>query len=120
MRWLGTAAREDPRQLPALLALYTRTGLGSMRRGMDAARRDRIDAGMARVACPVLVLRGPHDRLCPSDWVESLAAGTGQGTSRTLASGAHMVPFTRGRLVAEQLDAFVQGSTGAPPGTTGT
>jgi pimeloyl-ACP methyl ester carboxylesterase len=105
-RWVGTAVHEDPRQVPALLAQYSRTGLGSMRRGLAAAMRDRVDLALARVDCPVLVLRGPHDRICPSDWATALAATARDGAARTLASGAHMVPFTRGRLVAEQLAGF--------------
>jgi pimeloyl-ACP methyl ester carboxylesterase len=104
--WLATAVHEDPRQLPVLVGDYGRTGLESMRRGMEAAREHRTDLDLPLVGCPVLVLRGRHDRICSAGWADTLAAAAPLGTSRTLASGAHMVPLTRGRLVAEQLEAF--------------
>jgi pimeloyl-ACP methyl ester carboxylesterase len=119
-RWLATARREDPRQVPALARQYHRTGLGSMRRAMDAARHDRIDVALRTTTCDVLVLRGPHDRICPASWAGEL---TGGRTSRaghhavTLARGGHMVPLTQGAAVAGQLLAFlsrVDGSS-APP-----
>jgi pimeloyl-ACP methyl ester carboxylesterase len=48
-RWLRTAAWERPGQAPRLVRDYRRTGLIAMGRGMNAARRDRIDRGLAQV-----------------------------------------------------------------------
>ena len=83
------------------------TGPGAMTRAMDAARRDRIDERLLAADRPVLVLRGRHDRICPSAWADALVAGIDHRLVRTLAAGAHMVPLTHGRLVAEQAAAFV-------------
>jgi pimeloyl-ACP methyl ester carboxylesterase len=104
--WSATAVHEDPHQLPVLVRDYARTGLETMRRGMEAAREHRTDLDLSHVDCPVLVLRGRHDRICSAGWADALAAAVRHGTSRTLPSGAHQVPLTRGRLVAEQLEAF--------------
>ena len=105
-RWLRTAAHEDPRQVPRLVAQYRRTGLGSMARGMDAARRDDLPAVLEALrgerGLPVLVLRGRQDRICPQDWAETLAAWC-----VTLAGGAHMVPTTHGDAVALAVDRFM-------------
>ncbi len=93
-RWLATARHERPEQLPSLVRQYRRTTLRSMTRAMDAARRDDIRRTLARVACPVVVIRGVHDRICPADWALRLAPTV------TLPAGGHMVPLTHGDLVA--------------------
>lgn len=120
-RWLATAAHEDPRQVPSLVHQYHRTGLGSMRRAMAAARRDRIDLALRQAGCDVLVLRGPHDRICPASWVDELVRSPtpgGRSTAVTLAGGGHMVPLTRGRLVADQLVGFLRGVGGSAAAVT--
>lgn len=106
-RWLLTAGREDPRQVPVLVRQYARTGLVTMTRAMDAARRDDLAAHLAHVDRPVLVLRGRHDRICPSAFAGALVSGHDRRHTATLPAGAHMVPLTHGRLVAEQAAAFV-------------
>ncbi len=107
-RWLATARHETPRQVPALVRQYRRTGLGAMRRAMDVARRDRIDDTLGRTSARVLVLRGRHDRLCPEDWATDVARCGGAGSRAvTLAAGGHMVPITHGPLAAAEVAAFL-------------
>jgi pimeloyl-ACP methyl ester carboxylesterase len=107
-RWLATARHEDPRQLRRLVVQYRRTGLRSMARAMDAARRDRIDLTLAGAGPRVLVLRGRHDRICPEDWARRLVGGSPPGSAVvTLDRGGHMVPQTHGRLVADRLASFL-------------
>jgi pimeloyl-ACP methyl ester carboxylesterase len=112
-RWLATARHEDPRQVPALARQYRRTRLRSMWRAMDAARQDRIDVAIRSTGGDLLVLRGHHDRICPTDWAAELArlarrtAGSDRSAAVTLPRGGHMVPLTRGRLVAAELMAFL-------------
>ena len=96
-RWLATAAHERPGQVPSLARQYHRTTLATMARAMDAARREHIEETLEAVRCPVVVLRGTNDRICPADWAEWLAPAV------TLPAGAHMVPLTHGTLVAEEL-----------------
>ena len=107
-RWLRTAAHETPRQLPLLVRAYARTGLVSMARGMDAARRHRLDRVLADVACPVLVVRGPHDAICPATWAATLAEAAPRGRSETLASGGHMVPVTDPDALAASVATFLR------------
>lgn len=100
-RWLRTACWERPGQIPYLARTYRRTGLGSMARTMAAARRDDVRQGIGAVRCPVLVVRGRHDRICPDDWARALASIAPAGSrALALARGAHMVPLTHGDLVA--------------------
>jgi pimeloyl-ACP methyl ester carboxylesterase len=120
-RWLATARREDPRQVPVLVRQYHRTSLTSMRRAMDAARHDRIDVALRATHCPVLVLRGPHDRICPVSWSEELTGTRSGGAwsgAVTLSRGGHMVPLTRGRSVADEILRFL-GRLDSSPQTPG-
>jgi len=94
-RWLATAVHEKPTQVPLLVAQYRSTGLRDMARAMERARRDRIDLTLEHVPCPVLVVRGAHDRICPEDWARSLSPA-----AVTLRSGGHMVPWTHGQATA--------------------
>jgi pimeloyl-ACP methyl ester carboxylesterase len=82
-----------------------------MLRAMDAARQNRIEDVLAAVSCPVLVLRGRHDRICPEDWAQVLVGATGDASglscSTTLPVVGHMVPLTHGDLVAAAITGFV-------------
>lgn len=99
-RWLSTARHEPPGQVPTLVRQYRRTGLTSMLRAMQAARHDRIDLPLSTVRCPVLVVRGVHDRIAPPDWADTLAATAPHGVHVTLPAGGHMIPLTHPALVA--------------------
>jgi pimeloyl-ACP methyl ester carboxylesterase len=106
-RWLRTAVRERPGQVPQLLHDYHRTGLGSMVRGMDAVRRHDIRPGLTGAGVPVLVVRGPRDRICPQVWADELASRALRGRAVTLSAGAHMVPLTRPAELAATIEAFL-------------
>ncbi|KRE42777.1 alpha/beta fold hydrolase [Knoellia sp. Soil729] len=100
-RWLPTALHERPAQGPVLLRQWANTGLPSMVRAMDAARRDDLLRTLDGVGAPVVVVRGSHDAICPADWAEAVARRGAPGSRAvTLGSGAHMVPWTQGPLVA--------------------
>src|SRR5688500_2096953 len=64
-RWVATARHERPSQAPTLVRQYSRTGLGTMGRAMDAARRADVREALGGSQHAVLVLRGPEDRICP-------------------------------------------------------
>jgi pimeloyl-ACP methyl ester carboxylesterase len=68
---------------------------------------------VAAVACPVLVVRGQHDAICPGDWTAALAAGTDHGHAETLPAGAHMVPITHPDALAARIVAFLDEMTAA-------
>jgi pimeloyl-ACP methyl ester carboxylesterase len=108
-RWCATARHEPPWQVPTLVRQYTRTGLVTMLRAMNAARRDRIDVVLRRLACPVLVLRGVEDRIVPADWAEVLVADAREAFTVTLPAGGHMVPLTQPELVAPAIAEFLAG-----------
>jgi pimeloyl-ACP methyl ester carboxylesterase len=103
-RWLRTAVWERPGQIPVLARDYRHTGLLPMGRAMNAARRQRIDHALRMVSCPVLIVRGRHDRIAPADWTSALARLAPRGRAVTLAEGAHMVPITHPAALAAQLE----------------
>ena len=106
--WLRTARREDPRQVPGLVGQYARTGPVTMARAMDAARKDRLEQTLERLACPVLVVRGRHDAICDESWARAVERAASNGSRAvSLPAGAHMVPSTHGSLVAAEIAAFL-------------
>ncbi|MEV7431735.1 alpha/beta hydrolase [Nocardioides sp. NPDC092400] len=108
-RWLRTARHERPGQVPFLAWSYSRTGLLHIQRTMDAARHDDVEATLVDVRCPVLVLRGRHDRICPADWAGRLVAAAPAGSRvETLPAGARMVPLTHGPQVAAAVAAYLR------------
>ncbi|KGN40283.1 hypothetical protein N801_14995 [Knoellia aerolata DSM 18566] len=107
-RWLPTSWREPKRQVPTLVRQYARSTLPAMVRSIEAARQDSILETLRPVTVPVLVIRGPHDHISPADWAVAVAAEGGPGSRAvTLSAGAHMVPFTHGRLVAAAVSDFL-------------
>lgn len=106
-RWLRTAGHERPGQVPRLAHDYARTAPGAMLRAMAAARRHRIERALAGVDCPVLVVRGRHDRIAPADWTAALAAAAPRGRAHTLPAGAHMVPITHPAAIAAVIAEFL-------------
>jgi pimeloyl-ACP methyl ester carboxylesterase len=108
-RWLRTAIRERPGQLPLLARTYTHTGLLWMLRAMDVARREDLRVDLRGLGCPVYVARGRYDRICPEDWAHEVVAAAPAGSRVvSLDEGAHMVPLTHGEMLA----AAVKGALG--------
>lgn len=105
-RWLATAVHERPSLVPSLVRQYARTGLVSMLRSIDTARRHDIEAPLSRIEMPLVVLRGRHDRIAVRPWTERVAQA-GRGEARTLPAGAHMVVTTHGDLVAGAIRTVV-------------
>jgi pimeloyl-ACP methyl ester carboxylesterase len=115
-RWVRTAAHERPGQIPRLLRDYRTTGPVAMMRTLDAFRRCRIEDSLGSVRCPVLVLRGLHDRIAPADWTAALARLPPDGSAVTVAAGGHMVLSTHPGLVAAEVSAFLARRVGVSEG----
>ncbi|GAA1114832.1 hypothetical protein GCM10009630_10290 [Kribbella jejuensis] len=100
-QWVRTAVHERSWEAPILLPQYTRTGLGSMARGMNAVRRFRTDLALAHTSVPVAIVRGARDRIARYDWCRRLADAAGGPASVTSVPGAgHMVPLTHPQALA--------------------
>lgn len=106
-RWTRTVRREPLWQVPYLLRDYTYSGMISFARAMDAARRHRLDDTVAALGCPILLVRGARDHICPPAWLDRLADRSGHAVIATVPEAAHMVPLTHPRGLAAALYPFV-------------
>jgi pimeloyl-ACP methyl ester carboxylesterase len=105
-RWLRTAVREPLWQLPLVLAQWLHTGPRAMAALWRLLAPDRIDARLAGVAVPVLIVRGTRDALCPHDWAACLAGCAPRGRLVELPGAAHMTVQTRPDDVARLVDGL--------------
>ncbi|WP_020390613.1 alpha/beta fold hydrolase [Kribbella catacumbae] len=94
-RWVRSAVWESARLVPVLAPQYARTGLVSMARAMEVARRYDLAAAIGRLGCPAVVVRCEHDRLCPPGWAQRIADLAGAEVW-TLPTGSHMPVLTNG------------------------
>ena len=108
VRWLRTAVREDPRRVPGMLRAYATTRLSGFAPALRAARRRDLRSTLAASTVPVLLGRGPHDHLSPSDWLDALARTRPGIDVRTASEGAHNVPVTHPAHVARWVAAVVK------------
>ncbi len=69
----------------------------------------RPDAALAAVTCPVLLVRGRHDRIAPADWLQTLAATADRGQAQSLPAGGHMIPLTHPMPLATRIRHFLGG-----------
>ncbi|MCX9147808.1 alpha/beta fold hydrolase [Erythrobacter sp. WG] len=76
-------------------------------RQSEALRRraDRV-AALARLACPVLLMAGAEDALCPPDWHRRWQALI-PGAQLHIESAGHMLPLEAPRALAGQLAAWL-------------
>jgi pimeloyl-ACP methyl ester carboxylesterase len=102
-RWLRTAVREPWWQVPLVLAQWWRTGPRAMVRLWRRAAPDRIEARLAELDVPVVVVRGTRDALCPHDWAAHLAAAARSGRLVEIPGAAHMTVHSSPESVAEIL-----------------
>ena len=106
-RWLGNFVREPLGQVPLLARDYLHTGLATFARAMDAARRHALGPVLAELDQPVLLVRGPGDRIAPADWLGRLAALRPGIEAVTAGAGAHMVPVTHPQELAAAVVPFL-------------
>ena len=106
-RWLANAAREPLGQVPLLARDYLHTGLVTFAQALDEARRHPLGPVLAGLDQPVLLVRGPGDRIAPADWHHRLAALRPGIDAVTTGAGAHMVPVTHPHELAAAVVPFL-------------
>jgi pimeloyl-ACP methyl ester carboxylesterase len=106
-RWVATAAHERFGQIPLLVRDYAHSGLVTFAHAMDAARRHPLAPVLAELDHPVLLVRGPYDRLAPQAWHDDLVALRPGIEAATLRAGGHMVPVTHPHDLAAVVAPFL-------------
>jgi pimeloyl-ACP methyl ester carboxylesterase len=102
-QWVRTAVHEPLGAVPVVVTQWWRTGPRSMLALFRTAAPDSIDARVAAVQVPVVVVRGTRDRLCPHDWAAHVAAAAPHGQLVEVPGAAHMTPQTHPREIAPLL-----------------
>jgi pimeloyl-ACP methyl ester carboxylesterase len=106
-RWLATAVHERLGQVPLLVRDYGHSGLVTFARAMDSARHHPLAPTLAGLDHPVLLVRGPHDRVAPQAWHDDLVALRPGIEAVTLPGGGHMVPITHPHELAAAVGPFL-------------
>jgi hypothetical protein len=119
-RWASDVLREDPHQLPMILADVRDAGPRRVLRTLRHSVDHRIDRRLPLVAAPVLILRGEYDRIAPAEWAAQAASVTPDGRSADVPGAAHNAVTTAGTLVAERAAAFVADLALSPAGRRAT
>ncbi|TXK40722.1 alpha/beta fold hydrolase [Nonomuraea sp. C10] len=97
--FLRTVVREPLSVLPVTLPYYLRGGPAEVLRCVRSAQSDFPEYLIGKISCPVLVVRGARDHMCPKAWADGLAITAPLGRSVTVP-GAHVFPFQHGGMTA--------------------
>ncbi|MEV6962463.1 alpha/beta fold hydrolase [Streptomyces sp. NPDC051207] len=106
-----TAVHESPGVVPTLLPSYVRAGPRRLLSCIRSAQTDAPEDVLPSVACPVVVMSGEHDALCPPAWSRHLAGRARQGRA-VLVRGAHAFPHRHPAATAAVLTAARKRPTG--------
>ncbi|MGI5271873.1 alpha/beta fold hydrolase [Nonomuraea sp. CA-218870] len=97
--FLRTVVRESPSVLSATVPYFLRGGPAAVLRCVRTAQADAPEYLIGKISCPVLVVRGARDRMCPKAWADGLAITAPGGRSVTVP-GAHTFPLQHGGMTA--------------------
>ena len=100
-RWLRTAVAEPWWQVPLVLRQWLHTGPRAMATLWRSASPDRIDARLAGLGVPVVVVRGTRDALCPADWAARVAAAAPLGRLVEIPGAVHLTVQSHPEAVAD-------------------
>lgn len=107
-RLAATAVHEPPALLGLVAYEYFRAGPLRVRRQARALVGSRTAELLPAIQCPVLVVRGEHDRVSPQDWAERLVAELPHAELAVVAGGGHAVHFSHARQVARLVEELEQ------------
>ena len=107
-RLLLDAAREPPSLSAIVVRDYVSTGPLRVARAARSAVGDALERAVARMACPLLVVRGERDPLCPQDWAEELVRVAPTGRLAVIGGAAHAAHYSHPRELAALVRGFLQ------------
>ena len=92
--YLSPASRTNDALRSDILSMARRLGADVFVTQSEALRNrpDRI-ADLARLACPVLLIAGEHDTICPVEWHERWAELAPQAMLQAVPDAGHMIPM---------------------------
>jgi pimeloyl-ACP methyl ester carboxylesterase len=100
--------RESPVGNAVVLADYVRAGLRWYLTEFPVMMSYDLEARLALVPQPVLVIRGSRDPVAPQPWCEKLAATAPDGRFLEIPGKPHMVQYGAAGLTAAGIDALIK------------
>ncbi len=99
----------DPLLHRRFLAMVRRVGPGTFRAQLaaQATRRD-AHAAVAGLSCPVLVVSGARDRLCPPEFHRAIAAQARNAVLRVLPEAGHLLTYEAPRAAAAAMSGWLR------------
>lgn len=106
-RWLIDVTREAPLQAPIFVRDVRDAGLRRMLATLSHSVHNAIEADLARVTAPTLVVTGQRDPVVPPRWRALLDGLTSRSGSVTVPRAAHNVATTAPAAVASAVRTFL-------------
>ena len=107
-RLLLDAVREPLSLTSIVVRDYVSTGPLQLARAARSAVSDAPEREVSRMACPLLIVRGERDPLCPQDWAEELARLAPRGRLAVVRGAAHAAHYTHPSELAALVRGFLQ------------
>ncbi len=89
------------------LADVLRAGVARTWRTSTEMLADPLEAQLARITAPTLLLRGANDPIAPESWLQTAASSLTAGHCLTLPVGAHCVQFSASEQTAAAILAWI-------------
>ena len=95
------------------LADVLRAGVVRTWRTSTAMLADPLEAQLARITAPTLLLRGAEDSIAPESWIQTAARCLATGRWQSLPAGAHCIHLSAPTQTASAILAWTNGVAGA-------
>ena len=112
-RLLRDLPHEDWRQAPILAADIRDAGPRRILQTLRYAVNDHVDAKLAALRVPALLIRGSRDRIAPQAWLDHAAGQIPGARTLTVDGAAHNVVTTAGPETANAVTTFIDSDIGA-------
>jgi pimeloyl-ACP methyl ester carboxylesterase len=99
-----TAVHEAPGAVPTVLPTYLKAGPRRLLTCVRSAQADAPEDVLPSVTCPVTVVAGEKDALCPPEWIHHLASRAAIGRA-LLVPGAHAFPHPHPAVTSDDARA---------------
>lgn len=107
LRLIGDLAQERFEVLRWALVDVLRAGLVHTWRTSTEMLSDPIEAQLAQVTAPTLLLRGKNDSIAPENWLRTAAESLPMGRWQTLPASGHCVQFSEPAQTASAILAWI-------------
>ena len=108
-RFAAGSIHERPSMSLLVAKDYTRMNVRLLAE-LRAMFAHRIEESLPRVAAPLLIVRGEHDRIVPQRWVDELASLSPRSESHVVPGGGHAVHYSHPDAIEVMVRPFLERS----------